>query len=401
MAFWGPPFTGADEQAALACFAAIEQLAGLPGFQAELPDLMGVRRNVPTVNARVGIATGEVVVGSIGSEQTRSYTVIGDTVNFASRLEGASKAYGTRVLISDATQNPVAGAIETREIDSVLVVGKSEPERIFEALGRPRRGAGRAARAARHLRGSACRLSPAELGKGDRRIPRLPVDHPGRRTGPGFSRPHRQVPRRGAGRRLGRRLGASVKIAARRPRATRFLPPDGLELRYNTRRSVERLVMAKIVIGAATSHTPMLNAPPTDWPRFYERDVKRTHLLDTDGNRTTYEAQLKRAPADIAAQIAPERMLARHDAVQAAMSRLGDYLREARLDALIVVGDDQDELYHPENMPGILVYYGETIRNVPLAPVAEPNWGWRASARWFEEKVPRDYPVDAGLARRF
>jgi 3-O-methylgallate 3,4-dioxygenase len=157
--------------------------------------------------------------------------------------------------------------------------------------------------------------------------------------------------------------------------------------------------MAKLVLGIGTSHTPMLNAPPTDWPRFYERDSKRTNLLDTDGNLTTYEAQLKRAPADIAAQITPQRMQARHEAVEAAMSRLGDFLREARLDTLIVVGDDQDELYHPDNMPGILVYYGETIRNVPLAPVANPTWGWRASARWFEEKAPRDYPVDAGLAR--
>jgi adenylate cyclase len=136
MAFWGPPFTGADEQARLACLAAIEQLAALPSFQAELPDLMGVRRGLPQVAIRVGIATGEVVVGSIGSEQTRSYTVIGDTVNFASRLEGAGKAYGTRVLISEATQRLAADAIETREIDTVLVVGKSEPERIFELLGR-------------------------------------------------------------------------------------------------------------------------------------------------------------------------------------------------------------------------------------------------------------------------
>ena len=157
--------------------------------------------------------------------------------------------------------------------------------------------------------------------------------------------------------------------------------------------------MAKLVLGIGTSHTPMLNVPPTDWPRFIERDTQRTNLLDTDGNLTSYEAQLKRAPADIAAQIAPERMAARHASVEAAMSRLGDYLREAQLDALIVVGDDQDELYHPDNMPGILVYYGDTIRNMPMAPVANPTWGWRASARWHEEKVPRDYPVDSGLAR--
>src|SRR5216683_2084472 len=157
--------------------------------------------------------------------------------------------------------------------------------------------------------------------------------------------------------------------------------------------------MARIVLGMASSHTPMLNAPPTDWPRFIERDSARTNLLDTEGHLTSYDAQLKHAPPGITSEIAPERMRTRHGAVQGAISRLGEYLRDAKLDALIVVGDDQEELYHSDNMPGILVYYGETIRNVPMAPVAEPNWGWRASARWHEEKVPRDYPVDSRLAR--
>ena len=157
--------------------------------------------------------------------------------------------------------------------------------------------------------------------------------------------------------------------------------------------------MAQLVLGIGTSHTPMLNAPPEDWPRFYERDSKRTNLLDTEGRLTSYEQQLKHAPSDIADQITPERMKARHQAVEGAMARLGDFLREAKLDALIVVGDDQDELYHDDNMPGMLLYYGETIANVPLKPVANPDWGWRAAARWYEEKTPRDYPVDASLAR--
>src|SRR3954447_19244742 len=99
--------------------------------------------------------------------------------------------------------------------------------------------------------------------------------------------------------------------------------------------------MARIVLGIGTSHTPMLNAPPTDWPRFYERDSKRTNLLDVEGRLTSYDKQLKHAPADIDGQISPERMQARHGAVQGAIARLGEYLRDARLDALIVVGDDQ------------------------------------------------------------
>jgi len=136
MAFWGAPFAAAEDQARLACVAAIEQLAALPAFQEELPELTGVRRGFPQIQIRIGIATGDVVVGNIGSEQTRNYTVIGDTVNIASRLEGANKAYGTRILIGERTRHLAGDAVEVREIDSVLVVGKSEPERVFELLGR-------------------------------------------------------------------------------------------------------------------------------------------------------------------------------------------------------------------------------------------------------------------------
>ena len=136
MAFWGPPFTGVDEHAGFACRAALDQLASLGDFRAELPELTGLRRGFPEIDLRIGIATGDVVVGSIGSDQTRNYTVIGDTVNLAARLEGANKSYGTRALVSETTHRLAADLMETREIDSVLVVGKSEPQRIFELLGR-------------------------------------------------------------------------------------------------------------------------------------------------------------------------------------------------------------------------------------------------------------------------
>ena len=136
MAFWGPPFTGTDDHSGPACLAALDQLAGLAGFRAELPEITGLRRGSPEVDIRIGIATGDVVVGNIGSEQTRNYTVIGDTVNLASRLEAANKTYGTRALVSEGTNRFAADLVETREIDQVLVVGKTEPQRIFELLGR-------------------------------------------------------------------------------------------------------------------------------------------------------------------------------------------------------------------------------------------------------------------------
>src|SRR5262249_58196510 len=84
----------------------------------------------------IGIATGEALVGSIGSELMMSYTVMGDTVNLASRLEGANKLYGGRVLVSAATVAGADDAIETREIDRVVVLGQTQPQVIFEIMGR-------------------------------------------------------------------------------------------------------------------------------------------------------------------------------------------------------------------------------------------------------------------------
>lgn len=132
MAFWVPPFAEATQQAALACMAALDQLTALEAFRTEVPDLIGMRRDLPTIDIRIGIATGEVVVGSIGSEHARSFTAMGDTVNFGSRLEGVNKLYGTRILIDATTRDMADDAIEAREIDLVRVVGREEPLRIYE-----------------------------------------------------------------------------------------------------------------------------------------------------------------------------------------------------------------------------------------------------------------------------
>ena len=136
MAFWAAPFSPGDTHASSACFPALQQQAALDGLNKELPNLVGLRRGAPTLRVRMGIATGEVIVGTIGSSVSKSFTVIGDTVNVASRLVGANEVYGTRIIISEDTLRLGRQEVEVRELDLITVVGRSEPIRIYELLGR-------------------------------------------------------------------------------------------------------------------------------------------------------------------------------------------------------------------------------------------------------------------------
>jgi class 3 adenylate cyclase len=136
MAYWGPPFIEEANQAELACLAAIDMLGRIAALRKELPELLGVRMIPVECDIRIGIATGEALVGSIGSEFMMSFTVMGDVVNLASRLEAANKIYGTRSLISEATMDAVGSAIEVREVDRLMVLGQSRPHVVFEIMGR-------------------------------------------------------------------------------------------------------------------------------------------------------------------------------------------------------------------------------------------------------------------------
>ena len=136
MAYWGPPFTENADQARLASLAALDMLERVASLRAEFPELLGLRSLPISFDIRIGIATGEALVGSIGSELMMSYTVMGDTVNLASRLEGANKVYGGRVLVSAATVAGADEAIETREIDRVVLLGQTQQQAIFEIMGR-------------------------------------------------------------------------------------------------------------------------------------------------------------------------------------------------------------------------------------------------------------------------
>ncbi len=135
MAFWAAPFSHGDTHAAAACLSALRQQVAIEAFNKDLPNLLGLRRGAPSLRVRMGLATGEVVIGTIGSTVSKSFTVVGDTVNLASRLEGANKVYGSRIIIPEETLRLARQEVEARELDLITVVGKSEPVRIYELLG--------------------------------------------------------------------------------------------------------------------------------------------------------------------------------------------------------------------------------------------------------------------------
>jgi adenylate cyclase len=129
MAFWGAPLPNAHHALA-ACTAAIRNQQKMR----DLHEKWRAERKPLFVN-RIGINTGEVIVGNIGYEERMNYTVIGDSVNLASRLEGLNKTYGTQTIIAEATYLLVKPAVAARPLDRVLVKGKTEPILIYELLG--------------------------------------------------------------------------------------------------------------------------------------------------------------------------------------------------------------------------------------------------------------------------
>ena len=136
MAYWGLPFVEESEHARLACLAAAEMIERVTTLRKELPEILGVRSIPMECDIRIGIATGEVLAGSMGSKFMMSYTIMGDTVNLTSRLEAANKEYGTRSLVSETTIAAAADAVEAREIDRLVVLGQTQPQVVFEVLGK-------------------------------------------------------------------------------------------------------------------------------------------------------------------------------------------------------------------------------------------------------------------------
>jgi adenylate cyclase len=130
MAIFGAPL-GEPTHASLACFAALENQAALARLREGW-----AARGYPEIAARIGLNSGPLVVGNMGSQTRMEYTVMGDSVNLASRLEGANKFYDTLILLGPRTYELAQSDIEAREVDMLQVKGKLEPVMVYELLAR-------------------------------------------------------------------------------------------------------------------------------------------------------------------------------------------------------------------------------------------------------------------------
>lgn len=130
IAFWGAPLDQPNH-ATLCCYACIDMAKHMLSLREKL-----AAEGRPPMTVRMGINTGRMVVGNMGSKQRMDYTIMGDAVNLAARLEGANKFYSSGTMISNATYQQAKEHVEVRELDIVRVVGKNEPVTIYQLLDR-------------------------------------------------------------------------------------------------------------------------------------------------------------------------------------------------------------------------------------------------------------------------
>jgi adenylate cyclase len=129
MAFWGAPIPQEDH-AIRACTASLQMQEALVGIRERWK-----KEGKPNIHVRIGLSTGDMVVGNMGGRGKFDYTVMGDTVNLGSRLEGANKEYGTYIMISQKTYERVKEKVVARQLDLLVVKGKTEPIAVYELIG--------------------------------------------------------------------------------------------------------------------------------------------------------------------------------------------------------------------------------------------------------------------------
>ena len=134
VAFWGPPFVDEHEGPFLCCKAALEQQIQINVFRKKLSDILGVRQGLPDIRVRMGIATGECIVGNIGGSNLQSFTAIGPAKDWAEELETLNNKFNTQILVLETTVNLVGDRMEFRRLDR-FQGSAGEQIGVFELLG--------------------------------------------------------------------------------------------------------------------------------------------------------------------------------------------------------------------------------------------------------------------------
>jgi len=175
-----------------------------------------------------------------------------------------------------------------------------------------------------------------------------------------------------------------------------------MDARREAVRGEGRLNMARVAAAFGSSHSVMLAAELHDWLSGFRQSDLRMKYYDREGRPRSYADVLAGAPSHIAQLITDEAITGRFNEVQGAMKRLRSEIGSAELDALIIVGDDQHELFQDQHMPSIGIYYGESIRNAARANAKRYSWPeeWynRAQMRRYEDEIDADYPCHRPLA---
>jgi hypothetical protein len=156
--------------------------------------------------------------------------------------------------------------------------------------------------------------------------------------------------------------------------------------------------MAELVAGFGSSHSVMLAATREDWIANFRKTDPRMPLFDKHGMRRSYDELLAQASASATELVTADRLGKAYDRTFAAIADLKQQIADIELDALIVVGDDQHELFQDAMMPSLAIYYGETIRNA-ARPKPEPtDWYALAQSKRYEPETDVNYPVQSALA---
>jgi hypothetical protein len=156
--------------------------------------------------------------------------------------------------------------------------------------------------------------------------------------------------------------------------------------------------MAKIVFGAGTSHSPMLGIGGAAWPKWGLNDASMTDLIDGTGVVREYDELVANGP-DLTTELTSETFLAKFDRCSAGLDELAHRIAAARVDVMIVVGDDQGEHLGAENLPPILIYHGASILNTASHRGGELSPIVASIVKMYAEPyADRHYPVDSALA---